>query len=143
MEYLFVNSDYRKSLVFKLCIIFSATFLFFSSSVGDKMRVTGTFSTLEYHQEAGDLLGVELRIVWTNQGYQGTIQIAEGGAGNLILLKNINIENENIEFVFDYNTGRKATFEGVIYADGIKGEIEYDTGGMMKLKLKRKKSYWD
>jgi hypothetical protein len=46
-----------------------------------KYKRTGTFSDLEYHEGPGDITGVEIRIVETNGGYQGTVQIAEGGPG--------------------------------------------------------------
>jgi hypothetical protein len=61
-----------------------AGLVFFAISPGFpsdvSIKYTGTFSSLRYHKEAGDLLGVEIRIVSTRKGYQGALQIAEGGA---------------------------------------------------------------
>ena len=59
------------------------------SHAASDIKKTGTFSSLSYHREAGDLLGYEVRIVFTINGYEGTIQIAEGGPERLILLRNI------------------------------------------------------
>jgi hypothetical protein len=60
-------------------------------------RITGTYTNLEFNKEGGDLLGEELRIVNTRSGYQGVFQNAEGGAGELILVK-IKLAGNKIEF---------------------------------------------
>jgi hypothetical protein len=38
-----------------------------------EIQYTGTFSSLQYYRESGDLGGTELRIVLTRSGYQSTI----------------------------------------------------------------------
>ena len=50
-----------------------------SAHAKSEIWLTGTFSSLRFNTEGGDLLGVELTIVPTRKGYQGALQIAEGG----------------------------------------------------------------
>ena len=57
----------------------------------EKEKITGTYSDLRPHKKTGDILGVEIRIVYAGKGYQGTIQIAEGWPSDLILIKKINV----------------------------------------------------
>ena len=41
-------------------------------------RITGIYSDLRYHEEAGDLLGTEIFIVYAAGGYTAFVQSAEG-----------------------------------------------------------------
>jgi hypothetical protein len=43
-----------------------------------EVRPTGAFSILHFHAEGGDLLGAEVKILLTRNGYQAALQIAEG-----------------------------------------------------------------
>src|SRR2546425_3338582 len=62
-----------------------------------KLKYTGTFSNLEYNQEGGDLLGMEIKIVPTKKGYQGALQIAEGGPSELMVV-DVFFEKDNVKF---------------------------------------------
>ena len=46
----------------------------------------GTFSNLRSNTEAGDLRGVELKIVATLNGHQGALQIAEGSPSEIMVV---------------------------------------------------------
>jgi len=41
-------------------------------------RVTGFFSNMEYIKEAGDVVGLEVWIVYARGSYWATVQVAEG-----------------------------------------------------------------
>ena len=104
---------------------------------------TGTFSSLFYHKEAGDLLGYEIRIVFTRNGYQGTFQAAEGGPDDLILIREITIEDNKIKFLIPGPSIYEGEFSGHITNSGIKGTLILRNGNKIFLDLKRQQSYWE
>jgi len=113
------------------------------SHAASDIKKTGTFSSLSYHREAGDLLGYEVRIVFTKNGYEGTIQIAEGGPERLILLRNITVKDNAVSFVIPEGSLEGGEFVGVLSATGLTGTITLKNGNKISLDLKRGKSYWD
>jgi len=60
-------------------------------------KITGTYTNMYFNREGGDLLGEELKIVRTRKGYQGALQVAEGGPGELIVV-DIKLTGNKIEF---------------------------------------------
>lgn len=111
---------------------------------GAGVRPTGTFSSLSFHREGGDLLGAEIKIVLTRRGYQGALQIAQGGPSELMIV-DLAIEGTKVRFTIpatfeQYGGG---TFEGTIDSRGILGRftIKGVTGDPER--LLRGRSYWD
>ncbi len=105
-------------------------------------RFTGTYTNMQYNAEGGDLLGEEIKIVWTDHGYQGALQFAEGGAGPLMIVV-IHINTNKIEFTLPESSRYAGSFRGTI-ADGvIHGAFAYKNGGTETVTLKKGKSYWD
>lgn len=105
---------------------------------------TGTFSTLYYNEEGGDLLGEEIRIVYTRFGFQATYQISEGAPSELALAS-IDI-TKDYEFEFTVPEAKlmsAGTFKGRIEADRIVGVFIFINGNEIPINLPRKKSYWD
>lgn len=110
-------------------------------ALADGVKYTGTFSSIAYNDESGDLSGVELRIIVTKKGYVGTLQICEGGAGNLIVV-HPTIEKGSIRFAIA-DTLYGGSFAGSIQEDGIHGKFTFSGNvGAMEF-FPRKKSYWD
>ncbi len=100
---------------------------------------TGTFSSMYYHPEGTDLLGTEIRIVYTRKGFQGTIQSAEGEPDELILIKPKIDDNNNFTFeLSDPLTGEHYTISGRITEAGLETK-----GWSGENILKRAPSYWD
>lgn len=105
------------------------------------VKRTGTFSSINFNKESGDLVGVELRIITTRTGYVGMLQICEGGAGNLIVVHPKFVGNK---IHFDVNKDiYNGSFDGVININGIHGRFIFSGNrGEMEF-FPRKKSYWD
>lgn len=102
---------------------------------------TGTFSSMYYHPEAGDLLGMEIRMVYSRNGFQGTIQDAQGEPDDLIFFTATMDEDNNVTLTFtEPKTGKPITISGRITEAGFEKETEWWTGGHL---LKRAPSYWD
>jgi len=124
-------------------IILSQVFQIACSYARDEIRKTGTFTNLSYHVEAGDLLGYEIRIVYTRSGYEGTFQSAEGGPDSLVLLRNISIENGLVKFSIPHGSYFEGDFIGKLSKTGLTGTLTLRNGNKVHLALKRGKSYWD
>jgi hypothetical protein len=102
---------------------------------------TGTFSSMYYNEEGGDLIGTEIRIVYTRKGFQGTIQDAEGEPDELILFA-ATIDGDN-HFTISYpspKTGDPVRISGRVTEAGLETKTKWWTGGNL---LKRAPSYWD
>jgi hypothetical protein len=120
----------------------------YSASVGfaeeKRVRYTGTFSSLTYNQKGGDLLGAEIKIVATRKGFQGALQIAEGGPSMLmvvdVILERDKVRFEIPEFYPQYGGG---LFEGRIDSRGIKGVFTFGGVRGSEETLIRGRSYWD
>jgi hypothetical protein len=108
------------------------------------LKYAGTFSNLEYNQEGGDLLGMEIKIVPTRKGYQGALQIAEGGPSELMFVE-VFFEKDNVKFEIpkSYSTYGGGVFEGKIDSKGIKGTLRFKGTEGDKEVLTRKRGYWD
>lgn len=105
------------------------------------IKLTGTFSDMKYTQDAGDVVGHELRIVFTRVGYEGAYQVSEGEPSELMLVK-ITFEGKD-RVNFSVSTGAYAgSFSGTISAKGISGVFKYTTGAEERLDLPRRPSYW-
>lgn len=117
----------------------------------DRVQHTGTFSSFAYHEESGDLLGVELRIVPIRSGYQGTFQMAQGGPEAMILVQP-RFQGNEISFGFVSSGGTPGLFKGTVADDGVRGTLTFFPGGEptpytgfgdAHLFLKRTCGYWD
>ena len=112
------------------------------SGAEEKVKLTGTFSTLRFHSEAGDLLGEEIRIVYTTDGYQGMLQMAEGEPSEVYLFP-VDITDSKLSFRVKGHGIYAGRFKGTIDSKGLQGTLSLDGGGKIELRLPREKSYWD
>jgi len=103
---------------------------------------TGTYTNLYFNEEGGDLLGEELKIVVTGKGYQGILQIAEGGGGELAIV-DIVFDKNTIKFTIPESSSDAGTFDGTITKKSIKGKLRFKSGGEKTVTLKKGQSYWD
>jgi hypothetical protein len=110
---------------------------------GAAYKNTGTFSSLYYHKESGDLLGYEIRIVYTRHEYQGTFQAAEGEPDDLILIRSIMINDNKVRFLIPGPSLYEGEFVGQITDKGLTGTLTLRNGVKNDIGLKRQRSYWD
>ena len=102
---------------------------------------TGTFSNLRYIPEAGDLLGEEVRIVYTRSGWQGTVQLAEGVPYELIVVA-CEFKGDSLTFAIDHGEDQ-GVFRGVVGSRDLRGIMSFGPGAQEHWVLPRKKSYWE
>ena len=108
----------------------------------------GTFSSIYYHDEAGDVLGNELRIIPyfhdnadANQ-YQGVLAICAGVPGGMMVVHPV-CDGDTMRFTFPYDQGKEASFEGTVSKQGLEGTVTYSSGATEQWSLPRGKGYWD
>ena len=108
-----------------------------------KAPVIGTYSSIQYHQESGDLVGIEVRIAPVQEEhYQGVIQFCGGLPSKLILVE-IQAAKGALSFEIPSDSGYGGRFEGTYSSSGIKGTIKFASGQHETVRLPRKRSYWD
>jgi hypothetical protein len=105
-------------------------------------RITGTYSNMYYNREGGDVLGDEIKIVFTSAGYQGVLQFAEGAPGQLIVV-DIKADGNKISFTIPSSSTYAGEFHGSVVNRRLEGEFQFESGGSEKVRLLRGKSYWD
>jgi len=129
-----------------LSVIFPQASLSGSVKKNKPIKITGTFSDLEYAEGPGDLAGTEIRIVEAGSGYQATVQIAEGGPGRLELV-DVTIKDNEISFTISPASLWAGTFKGRITASSLKGTFVFTKANkdnqVEEVNLPRRKSYWD
>ena len=105
-------------------------------------RITGTYTNMHYVAEAGDVIGYEIKIVFTGDGFQAVLQIAEGVPGELVIVE-VRSDNAKITFSIPAPNTHAGQFSGTIANGVLKGEFLFKKGGSDKVELRRGKSYWD
>lgn len=106
------------------------------------VKVAGTYSSFEFNEEGGDLVGIEIRLIPTRVGLKAVVQVAEGGAGDIDLVA---VTETNGEVRFDVPTpgSAPAKFKGRISVSGMAGTLSYPSGATENIVLKRTSSYWE
>jgi hypothetical protein len=108
-----------------------------------KSPCLGTFSNFTFTKEAGDLVGVEIKVVQSRSGYQGAIQFSEGEPGSLTVVP-VKCNGTTLSFDVPAADGNVAAhFEGKLSKAGLDGVFKYDSGASNHATLPRRKGYWD
>jgi hypothetical protein len=115
-----------------LCLSFGAT------SAEQAAKVSGTFSSLEYHAESGDLTGWEVTLIPQADGsYFALVQIAEGQAPEILTGRAI-ATGATIRLTVAGKGPLAGTYVGTVTAV----ELRLKTPVGNSERLKRKRSYW-
>lgn len=104
-------------------------------------KVTGTFSSLAFNEESGDLGGTEISIVLGGGGHYAIVQCSEGSPGIPVVVK-VQVQGQRVAFSLPKGSGSgciEATYTGTVGAAGLTGQ--FSGAGEPRL-LKRSPSYW-
>lgn len=123
--------------IFAILLIFPALTYGF-----EKSPVAGTYTSLTYNEEGGDLLGYEFRLIPNKNGYKAVIQVSEGGIGNVFLVDVTN-SNEKISFDVPVSENQIGHFKGSVNEKNMTGTVSYPSGAVEKIILVRGASYWE
>ncbi len=107
---------------------------------------TGVYSNMYYNEDAGDLLGIEIFLVKSTNGYMVVFQGAEGGPASVPIVVSAQVIKNKITFVLPENSIFPGTFTGYIQNSRIVGGFDKNylnpsAPGTVFI-LPRKKSYW-
>jgi hypothetical protein len=115
--------------------LFAALVLVPMISAAADARISGIFTSLKYHEEAGDLLGYEILIVPTGNEWSAVVQVAQGELGVPFVVP-VTVKGQTISFPIPDEFGG-GSFNGKISSKSLKGTFGNDT-----VNLRRGKSYW-
>jgi hypothetical protein len=111
------------------------------SAYGKKCRLRGTYTSMRYNKESGDLGGVEIRFIYSRAGVYALFQIAEGGPYKPVLSK---VDGNCDKFSIKTNNSK---ITGKLKQKDILGfEFHHPkTGKLLDVKyvLKKGISYWN
>ena len=134
---------FKVGAVLLLVIITGATTSFvLGADEKSPLRITGTYSDMRYVPDAGDVIGTEIKIVFTGKGFQGALQIAEGSPGTLMLVE-VEQKGNSISFSIPEDSPYAGAFHGSISGSVLRGDFQFKTGGSQAVVLRKGKSYWD
>lgn len=106
-----------------------------------RTKITGVYSNLEYIKENGDVVGMEINIVYSTDGTKGQhyalVQEAEGVPTPPVLVQ-VSVNKDEIEFSISSQQSKR-TFRGKIGKKELVGKFD---GKVESIHLKRKKGYW-
>ncbi|EKE2795529.1 hypothetical protein OUL80_003196 [Salmonella enterica subsp. enterica serovar Tees] len=119
-----------------LFLAFSLISLASITCAENKIKVTGIYSDLKFHDGTGDVVGTEIIIGYSSKGYWISFQYSEGEPTfPIIVLASINKGKITFKVPSEINE-----FNGEISSDGwLVGEFD---GNKQKIILQRGKSYW-
>lgn len=138
--------DKHKWLVVALFVILSSAVASLSFPA-ESVKVTGTFSSLSYNRNSGDLTGEEVRILLGLPGglkehYQAVVQFADGVPASAVLV-DAEIVGTKVKFRIPEPNPYAGEFVGEVSKTHLTGNYKFTNGRSVKLFLKRGKSYWD
>jgi hypothetical protein len=109
-----------------------------------KARVTGFFTNMQYIAEAGDMVGMEVWIVYARGGHWATVQLAEGAPDRPVVVP-VEVSDRRISFALPGPSGDSSNtsnttplkFVGEVTKAGLTGTFVHD-----RVVLKRGRTYW-
>ena len=104
---------------------------------------TGFFSNMHYVGQTGDVIGDEVFIVYSREGYFAYVQCAEGSPGLPVIVP-VKLKGLDVEFSIPEKSGSQcsgATFSGRVSKTELSGKWRYPNVSHDAV-LKRRRSYW-
>jgi len=102
----------------------------------------GTYSSLKYSDESGDLNGYEVEFIPTNRGLKAVVQVAEGEIEGVYVVDVTQSEDGQLKFPVPLATGKSGVFIGRVAGNGLRGAIQLPAGSQ-RLTLTRSIGYWN
>jgi hypothetical protein len=123
-----------------------AAFFFMSagstSSAELMPELRGTYSSLAYHKEAGDLLGYEVRFIPTKEGTRAVVQMSEGEPGEVYVVE-VKASGRDVAFDMPLSATERGSFTGKLGKTGLVGVLTFPAGASEKITLSKGASYWE
>jgi hypothetical protein len=139
-----LNRDMNVNRLLKLLVAFLLLLAFLPTVAMPINKITGVYSDMRFAQDSGDILGIEIFVMFSRSGYWVVFQDAEGSPSEPIVVK-AKISNDEISFSLPHRNGYSGNFKGHIKGRFLVGQFEMgqlSDSHSAKFKLKRKNSYW-
>jgi hypothetical protein len=108
-----------------------------------KVKIAGTYTNVYYNEEAGDLLGMEIKIIPpSEEEHQAVVFVCEGSIGPM-RLADVRVRGTNVSFEVRESDEASWSFVGTVSAKSLKGTITHSSGGRQTVTLQRRCGYWD
>lgn len=107
-------------------------------------RVTGIFSDLAYVEDSGDVLGIEVILLYSRKGYYAVFQFSEGEP-SVPVVAEVTVSGNQIEFTLPPGLAYTGKFKGQVGPEGLTGHFEsgqLSPRSEAEIRLRRGKSYW-
>lgn len=131
-----------KTIIYSLCFYLLTPLPSLTANATEKF--TGIYSDMYFNQEGGDVLGIEIFIVFSNDGYKVIFQDAEGVPSVPIVIA-AEIKDNKIMFELPDRTGYSGKFIGRFIKNKLIGHFESGalshTGNPI-ITLEYRRSYW-
>jgi hypothetical protein len=140
----------RSTVIGRLGLLTGAAALLFvllvSGAVAQrKVPVTGFFTNMEYIKEAGDVVGMEVWIVYARGEYWATVQVAEGEPNPPVVVS-VRVSGQHVAFALkqpSFHPDGTSAPDVVLNFDGLVGKSTLTgTFGKQHITLKRSGTYW-
>jgi len=99
-------------------------------------KITGTYSTLKSVGGDDDMIGIEVIIVRSREGFRAFVQTADGVPGAPVLVP-VSLDGPTLSFTIPSTTGEPLEFKGKATRQGLSGTLDD-----RPLTLPRRRSYW-
>ncbi len=86
--------------------------------------IVGTYSDIHYIEEAGDVIGTEIKITFSHGVYHGTLEIAQGVPGVPMPIS-VHVDGRKISFSFSNDDPYVGKFEGEISRGKLRGKFSF------------------
>lgn len=128
----------RINLALASMLLFCAT-----ADAAKPLKIVGTYTDLRYVEEAGDVVGTEIMIVFGGErGYFAVLECAEGTPSKPVVVA-VTVRGAEVEFAphsDEDSTCPKEKFVGTVTKDGLRGAFKGTSN--YPGTLKRGRSYW-
>lgn len=105
--------------------------------------IAGTYSSLKYSHESGDLSGYEIQIVPVTNGYRVVLQLAEGEVTDVVVADASIDESGRILASFPLRAGGSCRLRARLDGGKLVGVLSFDMSGDVELTVPRSSGYWD
>jgi hypothetical protein len=91
---------------------------------------------MRFIEDAGDVVGTEIKIVYAGDHFQGALQFAEGTRGRLVLV-NVIQEGSAVRFAVPDDSELPGSFTGKVCDGLLRGTFHFKDGGTEAVVLRR------
>lgn len=137
-------SGFTRLVVPASCFILAIAFASNAFSSAGKTLITGVYSCMKFNGDGGDLIGIEVWLVRSGDGYSIVFQSSEGVPSPPIVA-NASFSSETLTFTVPSGPYAGSTFIGRITGGILVGRFsdgKLGPDGSAEVRLSRGKSYW-